>query len=388
MSQVPRIENVEFQTGSTKLLRGRVIGLAYARSARTYWFLCWAAILIAGLWPFSTHRHNQVKWLQTENGIHFGPEGIVSSTNSLANLLGEVATDNGFAMEILVRPQAQKVRTLQTIIAENGASKDPGFVLEQWGQFLLLQTFFGRAGHLTYRKLGIDGVLVGGQLVHIAVISGMSGTTIFVNGMPRESYRDPIAVSKLNGRLLLGNSGRLSTAWTGDLLTLGTFAGEKSAADISGDSLKWRARSPIKSGAISLFEFDEKAGETAHNQVSQTILLQVPKNLRVLHRTLLEWDIKVSLSGFEDVAVNIAGFVPFGLFGALVLARRFSLPVSVGIVVILGFTCSLGVEYMQSYIPLRSSSSVDVLMNLIGTVIGAASAVIPIIRPQITAQHS
>jgi VanZ family protein len=387
MSQVPRMESVEIQIGSTKTLLSRVIGLAHARSARAYWLLCWAAILIAGLWPFSTQRHNQVKWLQTENGIHFGPDGIVSSTNSLADFLGGVATDAGFTMEILVRPQAQQVRTLQSIVAEDGPSKDPEFVLEQWGRLLLLRTFFGRAGHLTYRKLGIDDALVGGQLVHIAVVSGKSGTTIFVNGAPRDTYRDPIAVNKLSGRLLLGNSSHLSTAWTGDLLTIGTFVGERSAADISRDSLAWLARNPSKTGAIALFEFNEKAGETAHDEVSQANSLQVPKNLRILHRTLLKWDYKETLSGFEDVAVNVIGFVPFGLFGTLVLRRRLSLPTSVGAVILLGFACSLSIEFMQSYIPLRSSSSADVLMNSVGTAIGAMSVVVPFVGSRIPAEQ-
>ena len=102
--------------------------------------------------------------------------------------------------------------------------------------------------------------------------------------------------------------------------------------------------------------------------------MSIPDRYLVLDQVLLRpfWEaFHPSSSGYwDDVLVNIAGFVPFGfLFCAyLSLARRFKWPALVAI--LLGFTVSLTIESLQVFLPTRDSDTTDVITNTLGTCFG------------------
>ena len=74
-----------------------------------------------------------------------------------------------------------------------------------------------------------------------------------------------------------------------------------------------------------------------------------------------------------DIAVTLCGFIPFGFFvGALVtyvtpIRRRRALAAALAI----GFTLSFGIELTQAWIPSRSSSLLDLVLNVVDTGVGA-----------------
>jgi glycopeptide antibiotics resistance protein len=73
-----------------------------------------------------------------------------------------------------------------------------------------------------------------------------------------------------------------------------------------------------------------------------------------------------------DVAINVAGFIPFGFFcaGFLVKICRFKISANYMITALLGFGLSLAIELMQVYLPTRDSSLTDVICNVLGTIMG------------------
>ncbi|HSD60261.1 MAG TPA: VanZ family protein, partial [Burkholderiales bacterium] len=75
-----------------------------------------------------------------------------------------------------------------------------------------------------------------------------------------------------------------------------------------------------------------------------------------------------------DVAVNIAGYVPFGLLLGLALARRLRQPELMLVVAALGTALSFSMEALQSLLPGRIASLVDLLANGAGAALGAAAA--------------
>jgi VanZ family protein len=77
------------------------------------------------------------------------------------------------------------------------------------------------------------------------------------------------------------------------------------------------------------------------------------------------------VTGF-DVAVNVAGYVPFGLFAVAALHPRLR-GVAAFLVVIAGAAAlSLSLEAVQTYLPARFATNLDVLCNLGGAALGAA----------------
>ena len=95
----------------------------------------------------------------------------------------------------------------------------------------------------------------------------------------------------------------------------------------------------------------------------------------LLHR----WDSWLNIYLVRDIPVNIAIYIPFGLFGLLARAesreglltwRDYLAPVA------LAFLLSIAVELAQIYEPSRSSSAVDVLCNTGGAILGMAAAAV------------
>ena len=73
-----------------------------------------------------------------------------------------------------------------------------------------------------------------------------------------------------------------------------------------------------------------------------------------------------------DVAVNVAGYVPFGFLAIAALHPRLRGVPAFLVTVLAAVGLSLALEAVQSYLPARFPSNVDVLCNLGGAAIGAA----------------
>jgi VanZ family protein len=74
-----------------------------------------------------------------------------------------------------------------------------------------------------------------------------------------------------------------------------------------------------------------------------------------------------------DLASNLLGYIPLGalIFGALVRSGGHPRP-SLGLALAAGTTLSLAMELLQNFLPHRVSSNVDLGLNALGTLIGAA----------------
>ncbi len=79
------------------------------------------------------------------------------------------------------------------------------------------------------------------------------------------------------------------------------------------------------------------------------------------------------LVGF-DVAVNVLGYAPLGFLLTLVLMRGGRMPWAIPAAVMGGAVLSLCMETLQSYLPSRIPSNVDLALNVLGTWLGACTA--------------
>ena len=75
-----------------------------------------------------------------------------------------------------------------------------------------------------------------------------------------------------------------------------------------------------------------------------------------------------------DVAVNVAGYAPLGFLWALVFLRGGHSALALTAAVVAGALLSLCMETLQSYLPSRIPSNVDLALNIIGTALGACAA--------------
>jgi VanZ family protein len=76
-----------------------------------------------------------------------------------------------------------------------------------------------------------------------------------------------------------------------------------------------------------------------------------------------------------DAVINLLSYLPFGLLAGLMLRDRFGAFISVVLGLCLGVLLSASMEYLQMYLPTRTSSNLDLLANSAGALIGALLAV-------------
>ncbi len=79
------------------------------------------------------------------------------------------------------------------------------------------------------------------------------------------------------------------------------------------------------------------------------------------------------ITGF-DVAVNVAGYAPFGAIGVLALHPRLRGARAVLVAALAGVLLSAGIEALQTYLPRRIASNVDFAANGAGAALGALVA--------------
>ena len=105
--------------------------------------------------------------------------------------------------------------------------------------------------------------------------------------------------------------------------------------------------------------------------------LDIPRKMKVLRREVLvpPWkNVQVNRFFFVDVGLNFIAFVPFGFFAVAALtqlggrlnARAFHLAAPIGIIT------SLLIELSQCWLPSRSSTLLDLILNSLGTGAGVA----------------
>jgi VanZ family protein len=78
-------------------------------------------------------------------------------------------------------------------------------------------------------------------------------------------------------------------------------------------------------------------------------------------------------TGF-DVAINVLGYAPLGLLLALAALRHQRAAGAISLAVLAGALLSLSMETLQSYLPSRVPSNLDLALNTLGTGLGACSA--------------
>jgi hypothetical protein len=129
---------------------------------------------------------------------------------------------------------------------------------------------------------------------------------------------------------------------------------------------------------VGLYLFDERGGRIVHNQLDVTTDLLMPTHYFVLHPSFLApawrrfrygWP---GWSYWQDVIVNIVGFVPVGFLLLNYLSIVHPVKRWTATVILLGFFVSLTIETLQSFLPTRDSGMNDLITNTLGTAVGVA----------------
>lgn len=73
----------------------------------------------------------------------------------------------------------------------------------------------------------------------------------------------------------------------------------------------------------------------------------------------------------SDLLTNILAYIPFGFLFCSICSERFGTLGRILITTVIGSTLSFSMEYIQLYLPSRTSSPIDLLLNMLSTLLGA-----------------
>jgi VanZ family protein len=235
-----------------------------------------------------------------------------------------------------------------------------------------------------YQNRGKENLLIKGQKVLLTLTSGPGGTILYKDGLPAADFPGyPLLGVSCNNRQVFnwGNSAIGRNGWEGDILGLALYNRVLSDGEVRENYPRWGKRDypSLKNGPglIALYPFTEGEGDSVRNLAGGAHPLLKPTVFHPWQKVVLEWPTKEQLKrrGFyQDVAVNILGFVPLGFFFVLWLLRFTRLSfLRAGIVtLVFGSGISLGIELTQVYLPSRNSQASDLVFNVLGILIGLA----------------
>ena len=339
-------------------------------------------ILIAGLWPFNFRPKNQVTWLDGQNGIHFGRLGIAYSTDSVFGSREAIRPGGPVSIELVVRPAREPIYPLARILTLYTEGSRQFFTLAQWKSHLILRADpQGSKLQLKSREISARNVLLKNIPRFLTVTSQNGKTIIYADGqMINETNNFPILPtdSSASGKFVLGNSPTGKSPWTGDLLFLAAYDRELSAKEVLQHFQDWSVQRRLTwlsgKNPTLLYQFDEGKGTTSRNRRGDLYDLSIPTTYHVLNKAVFlpPWKEEFNRYFFQDVFVNISGFLPFGFFFAAWLRKENGLPgkSDLWLVATLGGGTSFLIELLQIYLPSRTSQSTDVICNLLGTILG------------------
>jgi len=338
-------------------------------------FVVLAIILLAALWPFDFFPHNDVAWLKGRNGLDFGRNPVVLSR---APFHFADPSWSSISLEIWTQPTGHWRES--TFLSFYTPENPQQFRMMYFNNvFLIRRARMDAKGQWHDNAIGVDNAAFPGTPLFITITAGPQGTSIYLNGKLAERSSNYILTGRdFSGQLIFGTSPFEKQTWHGAWRGLAICGAELSQSDVAAHFQKWtggRQKELLhESVPTALYDFHEGTGDTAHDLAGVAPDLFIPKHYSVPHKAILEWPWKEfhpTRSYAVDVAVNIAGFIPFGFLLTALLwsTTRNHRPVLTAILA--GAFLSLTIELLQGYIPQRASGMTDVITNTLGTATGA-----------------
>jgi hypothetical protein len=328
-------------------------------------------LLIAGLWPFGSTK-NGVVWLTDGNGLEFGRHGTVSSSDRLGVVGG--TSSSSCSLELWLQPA--KSLGSGTILAFYQPKDSPQFTIRQYmdGLVIELQSWKHRRWEEA-EHIYVPGVFERRNSVFLTITADAHETGVYVDGKFVKGSRSlRLSPKDFSGRLVLGTAPVASNSWQGQIRGLAIYGIGLTAGQVQHHFEQWQSTGGREMPGIdlptSLYLFNEHSGKVVHASGSAGIDLQIPASFVLLHQVRLE---RPTLAYVDDILLNIAGFIPFGLLLCAYLGRMKWAPWPMVMTILAGACLSLLIESLQSYLPTRDSDLTDVITNTLGTAIGAVT---------------
>ena len=339
-------------------------------------------ILYSGLHFKGSSTANDVTWIGDQSGIRFDRHGIAYAKTIASSFKRKASGDIPFSIELAVKPlDTSDDGHFRFLLLLHGGDDTEQLVVGQWRSWLVVMNGDDYDATRRRARIAVEALLPQKERF-VTITSGNDGTTIFIDGQLTKRKGDlrlkiPLASKPM--QLVLGNSIYGRHPWVGEMYGLAYYDRILSEPDISDHFQQWSrertfmfARSQNPAG---LYLFNEGRGERVGDHAGGQHGLVIPGNMAILTKEILAAPFengKYNVSLFQDMAINIAGFIPMGfLLGALLWQASYRDVIKQLLLVMLACgAISLMIELAQAWIPSRSSQMLDFVLNTLGAGIG------------------
>jgi len=367
-------------------------------------------ILVSGLWPFNFRSDNGVGWLKGGNGISFNKHGIVF--NHVEDLNGAPISffgkERAISIELWLKPGTDVPNNDSYIFSIFDDQQPEIFSLAQVNsslkisipvktnptpQWSLLENVFFKGKNWRW----LNKIFLKGGKILLTLSSDKNETTIYIDGKVANTYRNyPLAPGRQlssTWHMIIGNNPAAQKPWHGNVYGMAIYNQSLTPEKVYDHYQKWQSNEILsfakEIGTVALYPMDEQTGDIIHNISYDRYYLVIPKQFKGLKKNFLKLSrnsLNLSLKSFQDMSINIIGFIPFGYLvfryiGSLRYQKSQMWQLII-MTIMAGACLSLIVEMSQTFLPTRYSSITDFIFNTTGAAIGASIAAAPHIKAE------
>ena len=327
--------------------------------------LTFAYILFFGFRTREWDNENRARWSSSGSGIEFRGKSMVYNKEPLfPGPLPHWLFDDEIRIELAFSLEVQETPSFDFIVQFYDPASRERLLIGQWNRSIVIMNGDDYSNRRREPKIYMP-IEPGAEVRHLEIISDTTGTRAFLDGeLLRENPGLHLQMpgNPENIRLTLGCGENANNSWHGRIYGLHLYN------DTGPDG------TPFLS-----YNFSEGSGTIIHEETGKGGDLFIPSRLVILRREFLRpptVDDLHRIGTLVDIILNLLGFIPLGLF--LFLASGLKIRLKTGlntntrtlITLTIVFLLSLSIELYQAWIPTRSSSLLDLVLNTAGGIIG------------------
>lgn len=344
-----------------------------------------AGIIIMGLDPRNSLFTNHVGRVADGAGIRFQKYGI-AFTQPFGPMLSaeEKGAPPDFSVEIAFTSEHLRKNGFGILFMFHDGDDDSQFLMGQWHSRIVFMNGDDYDHSKKVPRVVAEIPMPAAGAIVATLVSGAGGTRLYMNGAPvleKKRLKLTLPDGVRRPRLVMGNSVYGDNPWEGSIHGFAVHSRALTPPEVANRHAGWDKHRDFsfaqRQGASLLYLFDETSGRNILDRSGGGRHLEAPAVVTVLKTRMLAFPTgKFRLNSIliRDIVVNFIGFIPFGLVFTAILLRFPGLEGwrAAAVAGLLGFSVSLAIEIGQAWIPSRSSSLLDLLLNTGGALSGAA----------------
>jgi hypothetical protein len=355
------------------------------RNAPTLAALYFAALFLILLFPFSfssphATRDNSAAWPDGARGVAFGRSGLLIGEAPAAALYRRLIAGTGLTVELWLSTASVADDGQARIVTYSLSNWERNFTIDREEADIVLRLMTSRTHANGKPTLDVRGVLVPGKMQHVVVTYDFVEERVYVDGTPRAASaqrQGDFATWDPRSYLAFGNEAVGGKPWDGTLAYAAIYDMPLAAEAVAA---RFRlgtgaADAPADAGLLAAYDFTQRSVESA-GAIADMPRLEKPAKVPADSRLFflyLDGKFHLTVTSAGDLIRNVILFLPFGVFGFLFAERRLrSAPWAVLTTYIAAALASASFEVAQYFLAVRTSSILDVAMNAVGALLGAA----------------